>query len=79
VDAELERINEFGTGAMPDDVWDRAQSVSAVIDHGRLITACTPAGLVAQHEADPCVRQVVRGSVTLEGVFIGVTGSEIRD
>jgi ABC-2 type transport system ATP-binding protein len=51
----------------------------AIIDRGKLLTVDTPAGLIAQHRNDPRVKKVARGKITLEDVFIGLTGSEIRD
>ena len=51
----------------------------AIIDHGALLTLGTPADLIAKHKDDPRVREVAHGDVTLEDVFIGLTGSEIRD
>ena len=51
----------------------------AIIDHGSLLTEGTPADLIAKHKDDPRVREVAHGDVTLEDVFIGLTGSEIRD
>ena len=51
----------------------------AIIDRGKLLTVDTPAGLIAQHRNDPRVKRVARGKITLEDVFIGLTGSEIRD
>ncbi len=51
----------------------------AIIDHGTLLTAETPKNLIAKHKDDPAVRKVARGEVTLEDVFIGLTGSEIRE
>jgi ABC-2 type transport system ATP-binding protein len=61
---------------------EEAQAVCdrvAIIDHGQLLTAETPRDLIAKHKDDPRVRQVAHGEVTLEDVFIGLTGSEIRD
>ena len=61
---------------------EEAQSVCdrvAIIDHGELITVDTPAGLIERHRDDPRVVKVAHGEVTLEDVFIGLTGSEIRD
>lgn len=61
---------------------EEAQSVCdrvAIIDHGRLLTCDTPTNLIAKHRDDPKVREVARGEPTLEDVFIGLTGSEIRD
>ena len=60
---------------------EEAQAVCdrvAIIDQGKLITLDTPAGLIAKHREDPRVVKVARGDVTLEDVFIGLTGSEIR-
>jgi len=60
---------------------EEAQAVCdrvAIIDHGKLLTLDTPAGLIAKHRDDPRVVKVARGDVTLEDVFIGLTGSEIR-
>ncbi len=51
----------------------------AIIDHGRLLTCETPQNLISKHKDDPEVRKVAHGDVTLEDVFIGLTGSEIRD
>jgi ABC-2 type transport system ATP-binding protein len=61
---------------------EEAQAVCdrvAIIDHGTLLTVGTPTGLIENHRDDPRVLAVARGTVTLEDVFIGLTGSEIRD
>lgn len=61
---------------------EEAQAVCdrvAIIDHGALLTAGTPAELIENHKDDPRVLAVAHGPVTLEDVFIGLTGSEIRD
>ncbi|MGN6198763.1 MAG: ABC transporter ATP-binding protein, partial [Humibacter sp.] len=61
---------------------EEAQAVCdrvAIIDHGSLLTEGTPADLIAKHRDDPRVKAVAHGEVTLEDVFIGLTGSEIRD
>jgi ABC-2 type transport system ATP-binding protein len=61
---------------------EEAQAVCdrvAIIDRGQVLTVDTPAGLIAKHRKDPRVLKVARGKVTLEDVFIGLTGSEIRD
>ena len=60
---------------------EEAQAVCdrvAIIDHGSLLTVDTPTGLIAKHRDDPRVVKVARGDVTLEDVFIGLTGTEIR-
>jgi ABC-2 type transport system ATP-binding protein len=61
---------------------EEAQAVCdrvAIIDRGKVLTIDTPKGLIAKHRTDPRVTAVARGKVTLEDVFIGLTGSEIRD
>jgi ABC-2 type transport system ATP-binding protein len=51
----------------------------AIIDHGSVLATDAPDRLIEQHKDEPLVRQAARGAVTLEDVFIGLTGSEIRD
>lgn len=51
----------------------------AIVDCGKIIAAQTPKTLVDQFRDDPRVQHVARGAVTLEDVFIGLTGSEIRE
>ncbi len=61
---------------------EEAQAVCdrvAIIDHGKVITIDTPQGLIEKHAQDPRVRNVARGTVTLEDVFIGLTGSAVRE
>lgn len=61
---------------------EEAQAVCdrvAIIDHGRLLTVETPHDLIAKHRNDPRVMKVARGEVTLEDVFIGLTGSDLRE
>lgn len=61
---------------------EEAQAVCdrvAIMDHGVLITVGTPAELISKHKDDPDVLAVAHGQVTLEDVFIGLTGSEIHD
>jgi len=50
----------------------------AIIDHGQIIAQDTPQGLIKKHKDDPAVKQAARGEVTLEDVFIGLTGNAIR-
>ena len=59
-----------------------AQSVCdrvAIMDSGKILTVDIPAGLIEKHKNDPNVLAVARGHVTLEDVFIGLTGREVRD
>jgi ABC-2 type transport system ATP-binding protein len=61
---------------------EEAQAVCdrlAIIDRGKIVAIDTPEGLIKKHKDDPRVRKAARGKVTLEDVFIGLTGSEIRD
>ncbi|HEX4442047.1 MAG TPA: ABC transporter ATP-binding protein [Galbitalea sp.] len=61
---------------------EEAQSVCdrvAIIDHGKVLAIDTPELLIKKYKTDPRVKAVARGAVTLEDVFIGLTGSEIRD
>ena len=61
---------------------EEAQAVCdrvAIIDHGALLTEGSPSDLIEKHREDPRVLAVAHGAPTLEDVFIGLTGSEIRD
>ncbi|MGH2881152.1 MAG: hypothetical protein ACRDPA_00375 [Solirubrobacteraceae bacterium] len=61
---------------------EEAQAVCdrvSIIDNGKLLTTETPHDLIEKHKNDPRVLEVAHGDVTLEDVFIGLTGSEIRD
>jgi ABC-2 type transport system ATP-binding protein len=61
---------------------EEAQAVCdrvAIIDHGNVLATGAPNELIEQHRDDPLVLQASRGAVTLEDVFIGLTGNEIRD
>jgi ABC-2 type transport system ATP-binding protein len=61
---------------------EEAQAVCdrvAIIDRGTVLTLDTPANLIAKHKYDPRVLAVAHGDVTLEDVFIGLTGSGIRE
>jgi ABC-2 type transport system ATP-binding protein len=73
---------EGGSILLTTHSMEEAQAVCdrvAIIDHGSLLTAETPHDLIEKHKDDPRVRRVAHGAVTLEDVFIGLTGSEIRD
>jgi ABC-2 type transport system ATP-binding protein len=61
---------------------EEAQAVCdrvAIIDRGALLTVDTPGNLITKHRDDPRVLGVAHGDVTLEDVFIGLTGSDVRD
>ena len=79
----IERVRaDGGSILLTTHSMEEAQSVCdrvAIIDHGRVLAIDTPRNLVDQHRDDPLVRAAARGEITLEDVFIGLTGSEIRD
>jgi ABC-2 type transport system ATP-binding protein len=79
----IERIRgDGGSILLTTHSMEEAQAVCdrvAIIDHGKLLTAETPQELIEKHKDDERVRAVAHGEVTLEDVFIGLTGSEIRD
>jgi len=51
----------------------------AIIDHGRLIAIDTPQSLIDSNRTNPDVISASRrGKITLEDVFIGLTGKTIR-
>jgi len=51
----------------------------AIIDHGKIIAIETPQVLIDSHRNDPAVISVSRkGKITLEDVFIGLTGRTVR-
>jgi ABC-2 type transport system ATP-binding protein len=79
----IERLRDIGRSILlTTHSMEEAQAVChrvAIIDNGKLITVDTPAGLIDKHKDDPRVRKVAHGQVTLEDVFIGLTGSDLRD
>ena len=51
----------------------------AIIDHGRVIATNTPQALIDLYRNDPAVISASRkGKITLEDVFIGLTGKTVR-
>jgi ABC-2 type transport system ATP-binding protein len=61
---------------------EEAQAVCdrvAIMDNGKILTVDTPTGLIEKHKNDPNVLAVARGQVTLEDVFIGLTGRDLRE
>lgn len=61
---------------------EEAESVCdriAIMDHGRVLIVDTPQAIINQHRNDPEVVSVSRkGRITLEDVFIGLTGRTVR-
>jgi ABC-2 type transport system ATP-binding protein len=81
--SRIEHIREEGGSILlTTHSMEEAQAVCdrvAIIDNGTLLTTETPRDMIEKHKDDPRVREVAHGEVTLEDVFIGLTGSEIRD
>jgi ABC-2 type transport system ATP-binding protein len=51
----------------------------AIIDHGRIIEIDEPQAIIDRHRNNPeVIRASRKGRVTLEDVFIGLTGTAIR-
>src|SRR5476651_824502 len=79
----IEAIRERGHAVLlTTHSMEEAESVCdriAIIDHGRVIAVDTPQALIDRHRDDPEVIAVSRrGKITLEDVFIGLTGKEVR-
>jgi ABC-2 type transport system ATP-binding protein len=79
----LERIRgEGGCILLTTHSMEEAASVCdrvGIIDHGHVLAVDEPKALIDAHRDDPDVQAVARGDITLEDVFIGLTGREIRD
>jgi ABC-2 type transport system ATP-binding protein len=79
----LERIRgEGGCILLTTHSMEEASSICdrvAIIDLGHVLAIDRPKALIDAHRDDPDVQAVARGDVTLEDVFIGLTGREIRD
>ncbi len=61
---------------------EEAQAVCdrvAIIDYGKIIDIDAPEELIKKYENDPRVRKAARGQVTLDDVFVGLTGNALRD
>jgi ABC-2 type transport system ATP-binding protein len=79
----IEAIREKGHAVLlTTHSMEEAEAVCdriAIIDHGKVIEIDTPQALIDKHRNDPEVIAVSRrGKVTLEDVFIALTGKEIR-
>jgi ABC-2 type transport system ATP-binding protein len=61
---------------------EEAESVCdriAIIDHGQIITTDTPQAIIDDNRDRPeVIRASRKGRITLEDVFIGLTGDTIR-
>ncbi|HTD99220.1 MAG TPA: ABC transporter ATP-binding protein [Mucilaginibacter sp.] len=79
----IEAIREKGNGVLlTTHSMEEAEAVCdriSIIDHGRIIATGTPQSLIDKHRDDPDVIAVSRrGKITLEDVFIALTGSAVR-
>jgi ABC-2 type transport system ATP-binding protein len=79
----MEAMREKGHGILlTTHSMEEAEAVCdriAIIDHGKIIAIDVPQTLVEQHRDDPEVIAVSRkGKITLEDVFIGLTGRAVR-
>jgi len=79
----MESMREKGHGILlTTHSMEEAEAVCdriAIIDHGKIIAIDVPQILVDQHRSDAEVIAVSRkGKITLEDVFIGLTGREVR-
>jgi ABC-2 type transport system ATP-binding protein len=81
--SRIDRMKQAGQAVLlTTHSMEEAESVCdriAIIDHGKIVATDTPSGLIQAYEQDARVKEVTRGPrVTLEDVFIGLTGSELR-
>jgi ABC-2 type transport system ATP-binding protein len=79
----IEAIRERGHAVLlTTHSMEEAESVCdriGIIDHGKVIIIDTPQALIEKHKNDPEVIAVSRrGRVTLEDVFIALTGRAVR-
>ncbi|HEY0273696.1 MAG TPA: AAA family ATPase, partial [Chitinophaga sp.] len=81
--SRMEGIREQGNGVLlTTHSMEEAEAVCdriAIIDHGRIIAIDAPEALIEQYRHYPAVISASRkGKITLEDVFIGLTGSAVR-
>jgi len=79
----IEAIREKGHAVLiTTHSMEEAESVCdriAIIDHGRVIAIDTPQAMIDKHRNEPEVIAVSRrGKITLEDVFIALTGKAVR-
>jgi len=79
----IEAIREKGHAVLlTTHSMEEAESVCdriAIVDHGRIIAIDTPQNMIDKHRNDPEVIAVSRrGKITLEDVFIALTGRAVR-
>jgi len=79
----IEAIRERGHAVLlTTHSMEEAESVCdriGIIDHGKVIAIDTPQAMIDKHRNDPeVIAASRRGKITLEDVFIGLTGKTIR-
>ena len=79
----METLREKGHAVLlTTHSMEEAESVCdriAIIDHGKIITIDTPEAIIENNRNNPEVIKASRkGKITLEDVFIGLTGMDIR-
>ena len=79
----MEAIREKGHGVLlTTHSMEEAEAVCdriAIIDHGKVVTVDTPQALIDSHRNDhEVIRASRKGKITLEDVFIGLTGTSVR-
>ncbi|MGN6394207.1 MAG: ABC transporter ATP-binding protein [Mucilaginibacter sp.] len=80
----IEAIRERGHAVLlTTHSMEEAEAVCdriAIIDHGKIIAIDTPQNMIDKHRNDPEVIAVSRrGKITLEDVFIALTGKDVRE
>ena len=81
--SRIEHIRDGGGSILlTTHSMEEAQAVCervAIIDYGTIVAIDSPSRLVEEHRDDPRALAVARGQVTLEDVFIALTGGEVRE
>ncbi len=81
--ARIEAMRDKGHGILlTTHSMEEAEAICdriAIIDHGRIITTDAPQAIIDNNRDRPEVIQASRrGRITLEDVFIGLTGADVR-
>ena len=79
----IEHIRDSGRGVLiTTHSMEEARAICdrvAIMDHGHIIATDNPLALIEKHKNDPEVKALSRrGEVTLEDVFIALTGRAVR-
>lgn len=79
----IEHVKERGASVLlTTHSMEEAQAACdqvAIIDDGALLATGTPRALIDGHRHDEAVRDAAHGEITLEDIFIGLTGNMIDD